>query len=138
MLPKHLTVKITSPEATVFDGVADALTVTTEVGTIQILPGHTNFIGTVSFSKVFVRTGNTTHEYFARHGIVAADQNANEARLMAFSCESVGETRIDTIREYQRFITDQLNHPEALNDFQIRYLQDQAASLSRMIEQSSK
>lgn len=135
--PKKINLKIVSPEKIAYQGEADLLHVTTEMGEIEIYPGHVSLVSTISFGRALVKNGNIDTEFIIRHGVVSCNQDTSEVRLEAFACEKAEEIKHESIREYRVFIQEQLKRDD-LTEFQTQFLTEQSASLEEMINVISR
>ena len=68
-------VTVISPEAAIFDGEADALTVSAYDGSVGILPGHAPLMTLLGDGALTIRRGESADRYRVRGGFVqvAAD-----------------------------------------------------------------
>lgn len=122
-----------SPINTPFEGEVDSVKLKTDLGRMEILPGHATLIGTILYSRVFVRTGATEQEYVIRQGSVTVDETGH-VRLLAQDIQEAGNITIESLEQYLVYISKQLDNGHTLNEYQRTFLQEQRDA----IEESMK
>lgn len=69
-----------------------------------------------------------------RNGLVLMNNETSEVKLLVEYCHKIADINFESIHEYRMFIEEKLKNKEALNSFQVVYLEEQQASLKKMIE----
>ncbi|MEI7512211.1 MAG: F0F1 ATP synthase subunit epsilon [Candidatus Uhrbacteria bacterium] len=124
---------IQTPDREAYRGPADFVTLSSDVGEMQILPGHASMLGTITYSPVRVKHDKTTLDFVLRQGFVFVDQEANTVNVLGLSCEKTDEVNEITAKEYLQFVLSKLGKPEELNAFQLKHLEGQKMSLEKQL-----
>ncbi len=136
MPPETFNFTATSPEGFFLQTTLARLDIATEDGQLQILPGHDTLISVIDYSKAHAWvTENDAKELVVRHGLLSVDRQTNQVRLMAFSIDYTQDLEIKTLEEYYSSITQALETGN-LNTLQIQYLEEQGASMKKLMEVS--
>ena len=125
---------IQTPDHEAYRGPADTVTLSTDTGELQIMPQHASLLGTITYTKVRVKSGNMTTEFMLRQGFVFVDQEKNSVHVLGLSCEKTDEVNEITAKEYLQFILTKLDKPEELNAYQLKHLEGQKMSLEKQLE----
>lgn len=134
MAAPQLQLVIHSPEKELFSGDVDSIRIETELGEMEILPDHVSMIGSLLFSPIRVKQGEHDWLFYVRQGIVTVVREKEQVTIIGLSCDKDTEVDHKTIKEYMDFILDKLEKDEDLSDVQIKFLQEQKASLERLID----
>ena len=124
---------IQTPDHEAYRGPADLVTLSTDTGELQILPGHASLLGTITYTPVRVKSGNVTTDFVLRQGFVFVDQENNSAHVLGLSCEKTDEVNEITAKEYLQFVLSKLDKPEELNAYQLKHLEGQKMSLEKQL-----
>lgn len=127
-------VTINTPDGVNHELQSDQVTLNTEVGQMQILPGHISFLGSIIFSPVSIALKNHEEHFLLRQGFVMVDGHTDTVRLFAFAADKKESLDHDTINEYLNFVLSKLDKPEELNKFQVQFLTEQEHALKLMVE----
>lgn len=133
-MEQTLRIVIQTPDAVHFDGQADWIRVQTEGGELEIHPKHVHVMGSIVFSPVVVKQDDQTITYYVRQGVVRMDNEGNTVHLLAFSCEKESDITQTSIKEYMNFVLEKLESGEDMTTIQTRYLQEQQASLEKLLQ----
>ncbi|HVM91117.1 MAG TPA: F0F1 ATP synthase subunit epsilon [Verrucomicrobiae bacterium] len=125
---------IQTPDHEAYKGPADLVTVSSDTGELQILPEHASLLGTITYSPLRVKSGNTTTEFVLRQGFVFVDREKNSVHVLGMSCEKTEEMNEITAKEYYEFVMSMLDKPEQLNAYQLKHLEGQKLSLERQLK----
>ncbi len=87
----HLT--IATPDGVKFDGEAEALTVRTTTGDVQILAGHTDYLAALGAGTAKVTAGGETRRAAANGGFLTV--KAGEVSLVSTTFEYADEIDLD-------------------------------------------
>lgn len=127
-------VTINTPDGASHELTSDQVTVVTEVGQMQILPGHANFLGSIIFSPTIIGLENHEEHFLIRQGFVLVDNQKNLVKLFAFAVDKTESLDHQSIMDYLDFVLCKLEKPEELNHFQINFLTQQHSALKQMID----
>lgn len=125
---------IQTPRQILFQGEANYVGLTTELGDIEIYPNHATLVATISFSKTKIKHAEHEEDLLMRNGLIVVDNEKDEVKILTQYCEKMADIDFKTIKEYKDFVLQKLEKKEELNDFQIKHLEEEGASLERMIE----
>ncbi len=125
---------IQTPDRECYRGPAELLTVSTDTGEMQVLPGHASLLATITFSPVRLKNGAHQEEFVLRQGFVFVDQEKNSVQVLGLSCEKTEEVNEVTAKEYLQFVLSKLDKPAELNEYQLRHLEGQKLSLEKQLE----
>lgn len=128
-----MNVVLRTPEGEVYHGAADCVTLRTDGGEMQILPGHVSLQATVSFTPVRVRNGASEEVYLAQRGFLAVHREENEVVLSVFSCEKRSEMSYMTAKEYMEFVMEALQKGDEASLFEKTYLEQERIATQERI-----
>ncbi len=92
-----LHVEIITPDRTVFEGDADALSLPTPDGEITVLPHHIPLISIVAPGTIVVRKGSEEHLFAVSRGVIEVD--GSSIRLLADTADRADELEEEAIRQ---------------------------------------
>lgn len=124
---------IQTPDHEAYRGPADLVTLSTDIGEMQILPDHASLLATITYTPVHVKSGGNQQDFVLRQGFVFVDQEKNTVNVLGLSCEKTDEVNEVTAKEYLQFILSKLDKPEELNAYQLRHLEGQKLSLEKQL-----
>ena len=130
----QLQVKIKTPEKRYYFGPADSVFLETGDGEMEIFSGHAPLVGTIGFSRVFVKEEGKEYDFLVRQGLLFIDPEKNSVNVLAYTVEKFADANIKTIEEYMKFILEKLKAKEDLNKYQLRYLEEQKLTTEKMME----
>lgn len=130
----NLHVTLRTPTAVLFDGEAAALRLKTDLGRMEVLPDHATLVGTVLYSKVYVRHGDTEEKFIIRQGSVAVDEKGN-ATVLANEAHKEEELSVENMKDYLEYIVKQMEEG-GLNDYQMQFLEERRRALQEGIDES--
>ncbi len=129
-----LSLIIASPTRTWFDGPADSVHLSTDLGEMEVFPGHVSLLGTVTVSKVRVRVGDHEDEFLVRRGFIAVEGGAGDTvRVTASHCERRADMDLASIKDYREFILGLLAKREDLSQYQIGFLEDEHGAIEKLM-----
>lgn len=134
MLTESFTLTITSPLGKAYSGQAICLTLQSDDGEIQILPGHTGLLSTFTASRLEIFEQQKRQEFILHQGLIKVSQDGTKVEIAAMAAEPVESVRIESLEEYIKFVEKSMENRESLSGFQIRYLEDSLESNKKMIE----
>lgn len=129
----HVTLR--TPTSTLFDGEAQVLRLKTDLGRMEILPNHATLVGTILYSKVFIRHGDKEEKFIIRQGSVAVDGNKN-AVVLANEAHKEEELSIQNMKEYLDYLVKELAEGK-LNEYQSQFLEERRAALQEEIQEAA-
>ncbi|MDG1950310.1 MAG: hypothetical protein P8J32_05865 [bacterium] len=126
------TFSLRTPLATFFEGEVDAVRLKTDLGRMEILPDHATLVGTMLYSRVYVRQGATEHPFVIRQGAVSVDAKG-AVRLTALDVQEAEGISIESVEEYLVYLNKQLSGEQELNDYQKNFLAEQRSALKETL-----
>ena len=69
-MAKTLNLTVRTPEASVVEQEVNSLKLVTDGGVIEIYPNHASLTGSITFSKLNIRTEKEDIEYLVQRGII--------------------------------------------------------------------
>jgi F0F1-type ATP synthase epsilon subunit len=130
-MTKSFDLLIQTPDHEAYHGPADLVTLSSDIGEMQILPDHASLLATITYTPVRIKNGGMTVDFILRQGFVFVDQTRNTVRVLGLSCEKTDEVNEVTAREYLEFVMSKLDKPEELNEYQLRHLEGQKLALKK-------
>ncbi len=127
-------VTIRTPDAEVFAGPALSLSLITELGAIQIFPGHASLQGAVLLSPLRVEIEGSAEDFIIQRGFVLIDQPQNKVDVLVYRCEKRGELNHQTAKEYLQVLLKALESPENLGKYQLRHLEDEKIATEKYLD----
>lgn len=79
MKDKTLTIRILTPEGTLYEGAASAVFLPGSVSPFEVLPGHAPIISALSAGVIRVVDGQDEQRFTVRRGVVKVKDNEIEA-----------------------------------------------------------
>ncbi len=129
----HLTVR--TPEAEILDQEnVTSLRLTTEGGEMEIKAQHATTVGTILFSKMIVSTAAGNDEYIVQRGMLFVSQENKTVQVLVYQCKKVEEIEYKSAKEYLDFVEKQIAEGADLNDFQMKYLQNEKIAMVKQVE----
>lgn len=126
--------QIQTPLKSVFDGEVNKFSVKTDGGALQFLAKHADLTSSVSFSPAIIETGDNTDVIVIRNAVLSFDNKSNSLKVLALYAEhqkhidaSESESQLEQIREM-------LKNPDTLNNYQLRYLENQKIALEKQLQ----
>lgn len=128
----HLSVR--TPENEIISKEVSSIKVSTENGPMVVYPKHSSLSGTIEFSRLFVRTDAGETEYLVKNGVVFISVQENSTRIMCFSCQETKDIEFKTAAEYLQYVEEQLKAGADLNDFQMKYLENEKIAMVKQLK----
>lgn len=123
----QVNVTFRTPTKIMFEGPADKVRLKTDLGRVEILPGHATLVGTVLFSKVYINHGPTEEKFYMRQGSVTVDAEGN-ATLLANEADKEAELSVESMQDYLNYLAEQIDSGK-YNDYQMKFLMEQRQAL---------
>ena len=128
-------VAIKTPDRGHYDGPADMVRVSTELGTLQVYAGHAPLASVIGHSRVAIRNGEQEEEYFVRNGTMFMDPVSDTLRILVQRCDARGSIDRGSIKGFLEAVLAKLDRPEELNRLQLRFLEEERAALATVLEE---
>lgn len=125
-----------TPEKTCFDGPIERLSGATELGELQVYPGHAAMTATISFSRLKIEKGEHVETFMVRQGFLHTDPDANRTEVVCLVCSKLNEMDVKSLREYREFILQKLEKHEDLNQYQVKHLTESQAAVEKQLEET--
>ncbi|MBU0613918.1 ATP synthase F1 subunit epsilon [Patescibacteria group bacterium] len=122
-----ITLKIVTPERTVYQDLADSVSVSTQSGEITILPNHAPLVSLLRAGEMRVKDGSDEHLMAVSTGLVEV-RPGNSVVILADSAERSDELQLEQIEEAKALAEKRLQ--EAKNVGEVAYA-DAAAHLEK-------
>lgn len=130
----HLIIR--TPDAVHYDGPASRVSGASELGDLQIYPGHAAMTAAVDFSRVLVEHADHQETFLLKQGILHTDPESRRTEFLALSCQKVEEADLKTLRAYRDFILDHLQKREDLGSYHVRFLEESMLAVEKQIEKT--
>ncbi|MBP7134391.1 hypothetical protein KBA73_04200 [Patescibacteria group bacterium] len=127
-------VSILTPEAEIVSEEAESVSLMTELGAIQIFPGHASLQGDVLFSPVRLVLHDREEDFVVQRGFVFIDQEKDEVRIQVYRCERKEEMDFVSAKEYLEILLSALSHPEQLGKYHLLHLENERLVTQKRIE----
>lgn len=130
--------QILTPAENCFSGLCVSVRLQTDDGEIEILPGHTNLVSSITHALTRVTLEDGSEKLFAmRLGLVFVNNLTEEVTINVFECDFIENIEHESLLEYHKDILEQLQKGD-LTPMQVRFLENQSESLAEMVEIHSK
>lgn len=127
-------VVIKTPETDVLSVVADSVSLVTELGAMQIFPGHASLQGVVGLSPLRVELAGKAEDFIIQRGFVVVDQARDHVDVLVYRCEKRSELNHQTAQEYLGVLLKALESRESLGKYQLRHLEDEKIATEKYLE----
>lgn len=131
---KKLHVELVTPSQTWFNGPADLVHLSTDLGEMEILPGHATLVGTMSVSEVVVKVADHHEDFLMRLGSVSVAEDGVTVKILAQVCEKRAEMDATSLRDYIDYVEKMLGSEEGLSEYQVKFLGEQKASVEKTLQ----
>lgn len=129
----HLTVRTPAQEVLQLSN-ATGVKVHTEGGQIEILPGHATTVGTIVFSRMTVTTADSADDYIVQRGMIFVSREKNSVQVLAYQCQKIQDIEYKNAQEYLEFVEERLKAGDDLNDYQLKYLENEKIAMVQQIK----
>ncbi|MFZ2682318.1 MAG: F0F1 ATP synthase subunit epsilon [Patescibacteria group bacterium] len=133
-----LRVRIQTPDEEHFDEQASVVTLKTNDGMIQVMPGHVALVGSITASLVVIDTGSHQAKYFVRNGMVTVEPGGMQVLISVFSCTKDSEVDLATLKEYRDKVAAILKSGEGLSKLQVTFLTNEHIALEQTLAEDNK
>lgn len=131
--PKQLTFELRSPDKLWFSGDVNKVRFSTELGEMEMRPGHISVVGNIDFTKVHIESGDRVEEYFVRYGTMVIDYGGETARILAQDVQTESSMDMKSLSEYLTYLTERLANEDDLTSYQVEYFGEQKGILEKSI-----
>ena len=129
---------VRTPEAEIVSKEVDSVRVGTENGPMVIYPHHASLSGTIPFSRLFVRSGNSETEYLVKNGVLFISVETNETKILCYSCLETKDVEYQSAAEYLAYVEEQLKAGANLNQFQMQFLENEKIAMVKQMKGMGK
>lgn len=123
--------------AKLVDAPARSVSVATDLGMMQILPGHLSLVGTITASPVIIALEGTEEvTYLVRQAVLtiaASEAGETIVTIAAQLAEKKDEVSIESLESFRAKMHTALENKEDLSTYQIDFLTEQLDSVDRAI-----
>lgn len=123
--------------AKLVDAPARSVSVSTDLGMMQILPGHLSLVGTITASPVIIALEGTEEvTYLVRQAVLtiaASEAGGTIVTIAAQLAEKKDEVSIESLESFRAKMHTALENKEDLSTYQIDFLTEQLDSVDRAI-----
>lgn len=127
-----------TPEAQLVNKEVESVYLTTETGDMMILPGHSAFSGSITYSQITLKDGQTQDDYVAYSGVVFFSNTNNTCRILAQRADLKDQIDYDGLKAYLKLVQERIEKGQDLSDLHIRYLEEERVALVKGIEEAGK
>ena len=127
--------QIQTPLKSVFNGEVNTFSVRTDGGQIQVLSKHADLTSSVSFSPVVITHGDMTDVIVIRNAVISFDNRSNTMNVLALYAELEKHIDASSTQNQLKTIRDMLKNPDKLNDYQLKYLENQKIGLEKQLQE---
>lgn len=133
-MKKTLHFSVRTPEGSVLKkDVISFKIATDEKGLMVVLPHHATLTGSVTFSRLWVRTPEAEHEYLVQQGFLFISVTTNSAQLLCYSCKELKDIEYKTAQQYLEFLERKLKEGADLNAYQLKFLHHEKIAMVQQI-----
>lgn len=125
---------LNSIEGTLFEGQVDLVALRSELGQMELLPGHTDLAAPIDYTKIVVHKGKHEEEFFGYNGFVFFDNKKNIARVMLHACSKLKEMDFGSAKELLVYLESKLQNKAELNEYQIKFFTEEYENLKMVLE----
>lgn len=133
-MTKTFQLSVRTPEAEIVSQAVESVKVSTENGPMVIYPHHASLSGTIPFSRLFVRAEKGETEYLVKNGVIFISVETNETRILCYSCQETKDIEYQSAAEYLAYVEEQLKAGANLNDFQIKFLENEKIAMVKQMK----
>ncbi len=133
----HMTFTFGSPaHGVLYEGPADSIRLATDIGGIEILPGHASFLGLSKSTPITVLNGDHEIIFLAQDATVAvdrADDGVTRVTVAALLADRKDEFDIESLKQFHEKMHIALQNHEDLSKYQVEFLQEHLDSVHATI-----
>ena len=125
--------EIQSPLHSVFSGEVAKVHMRSDGGDMELMAKHADLTTSISFSPLVVQHGELTEIFILRNAIACFDNRANKLTILALYAQLDKQVDVSGSQDMLLQIKDMLKNPEKLNQYQIKYLENQKIALEKQL-----
>jgi F0F1-type ATP synthase epsilon subunit len=125
---------IRTPEGNLFDKEVSSVSFSAEGGDAQIFAHHASISASILFSTIEVSVEGTEEKILVRNGLFLFNNKENTATLLAIYAEEKSKVSHQTVKEYLKFLEEQLKEGHELSEFQITHLEGEKLAIEQQIQ----
>lgn len=125
--------ELRSPDKLWFSGDITKVRFSTELGEMEMRPGHISVVGNIDFSAVHIEADDHVEEYFVRYGTMVIDYGGDTARILAQDVQTEASMDMKSLSEYLTYLTERLANEDDLTSYQVEYFGEQKGILEKSI-----
>ena len=125
--------EIQTPLQSVFSGEVAKVHMRSDGGDMELMAKHADLTTSISFSPLVVQHGELTEIFILRNAIACFDNRANKLTILALYAELDKQVDVSGSQDMLLQIKDMLKNPEKLNQYQIKYLENQKIALEKQL-----
>ncbi|MFN7160038.1 MAG: FoF1 ATP synthase subunit delta/epsilon [Candidatus Gracilibacteria bacterium] len=130
----QFTLTIKTPDKTVFEGNAESISLKTETGQITILGHHADFLGSVAYTRIFVKNQDRSDEYIGRRGLVTFTNTTNNCEVLLIACEPIEEISHVSAAAYLAYVEEALRRGDDLSKSQLKFMEEERIMLVKQMQ----
>ena len=128
-----MTVMISSPaNGVVFDGAVDKVHFASDLGDMEVYPGHATLVGTSRATPVVVARGGHEEVFFVENASILVDRNADgmsHVAIAALTADKQDAFDVESLRALREKMARALEQHEALSKYQMQFIAERLDSL---------
>ncbi len=125
--------EIQTPLQSVFSGEVAKVHMRSDGGDMELMAKHADLTTSISFSPLVVQHGELTEIFILRNAIACFDNRANKLTILALYAQLDKQVDVSGSQDILLQIKDMLKNPEKLNQYQIKYLENQKIALEKQL-----
>ena len=125
--------EIQTPLQSVFSGEVAKVHMRSDGGDMELMAKHADLTTSISFSPLVVQHGEITEIFILRNAIACFDNRANKLTILALYAQLDKQVDVSGSQDMLLQIKDMLKNPEKLNQYQIKYLENQKIALEKQL-----
>ena len=133
----NLTVRTPEQQVLKLDN-ALSVQLNSETGQMEIMAGHATTVGTILFTTMKVTTPESANDYVVQRGMVFVSQEKKEVQVLAYQCQKIQDVEYKSAKEYLEFVEERLKAGDDLNDYQLKYLENEKIAMVQQMKKLEK
>lgn len=133
----RMTFTLGSPaHGVLYEGPADSIRMATDVGSVEILPGHASLVGLSRSTPIVMVNGDHEIIFFAQDATLAVDRTPDgvtRVTVAALIADRKDEFDIESLKQFHEKMHAALQNHEDLSKYQVEFLQEHLDSVHATI-----
>jgi len=125
--------EIQTPLQSVFSGEVAKVHMRSDGGDMELMARHADLTTSISFSPLVVQHGEITEIFILRNAVACFDNRANKLTILALYAQLDKQVDVSGSQDMLLQIKDMLKNPDKLNQYQIKYLENQKIALEKQL-----